>query len=195
MSDNTRAVECSNCDWTGTPGQCGEMRPDSVLERVTPGETMPVGECPECGCVAHFVDRLASQQAIALLKRLVAEAPDEEPEIEDYDNTESASHKGVEVGRWEAAQIVQRALNILEAAPRQHVLERLADENGGRQLVTHRFIVEVTADPAVAAETIRGNIAAALALHTSAAPLSPGEIEEGYIAGAKVAIDVEVGGI
>ena len=43
--------ECGNCDWTGTVDALGLIA--DVLERVAPGETMPDGECPECGALAY----------------------------------------------------------------------------------------------------------------------------------------------
>lgn len=45
-------VACGNCDWTGKEDDCGEI--ENFHERVGPGETVPVGECPECGALAHY---------------------------------------------------------------------------------------------------------------------------------------------
>jgi hypothetical protein len=44
-------VKCENCHWTGDADDCGELQ--NIHERVEPGEIMPYGECPECGCVCH----------------------------------------------------------------------------------------------------------------------------------------------
>mgnify|MGYP001610938532 CR=1 FL=1 len=49
-------------------------------------------------------------RARAALEAIIANAPDEEPNLEEYDDTESASTKGVEVGAWEAAVIAKKAL-------------------------------------------------------------------------------------
>lgn len=49
-------VRCQNCDWTGDENECAELPEDSILERVGPGETMPVGECPQCDAVCHYLD-------------------------------------------------------------------------------------------------------------------------------------------
>jgi hypothetical protein len=55
-------VECQHCGWTGTeddmPRQLAEV-PD-LLERVAPGEIVPAGECPECGCLCHPVANAAT---------------------------------------------------------------------------------------------------------------------------------------
>ncbi len=118
MTEQDRPVACANCEWTGVEAECAEMPVNSILERVSPGEIMPVGECPECGAVAHYSDdavisnRLL-QEACGLLNSLVERAPDEEPDLEDYDDTESASSKGVDVGLWESAQVAKQALGKL----------------------------------------------------------------------------------
>lgn len=49
-------VQCQNCDWSGDENECAELPEEHILERVGPGETMPVGECPQCGAVCHYLD-------------------------------------------------------------------------------------------------------------------------------------------
>lgn len=44
-------VACSNCDWTGAAEDTVEIQDFWI--RVSAGETMPYGECPECGCLCH----------------------------------------------------------------------------------------------------------------------------------------------
>jgi len=44
-------VACQDCDWTGTESQCKEI--DDFHERVSAGEIMPYGQCPECGALCH----------------------------------------------------------------------------------------------------------------------------------------------
>ena len=47
------AVACSNWAWWG---EIDDLKPIQDLhQRVAPGETMPAGECPECGCLAHLI--------------------------------------------------------------------------------------------------------------------------------------------
>lgn len=47
-----RNVVCANCDWSG---DIDDLKPiKDIHQRVAPGETMPAGECPECGCLAHL---------------------------------------------------------------------------------------------------------------------------------------------
>jgi hypothetical protein len=44
--------KCQNCDWEGDDL---DLRPVKRFhERVTPGETQPMGECPLCGSLAHL---------------------------------------------------------------------------------------------------------------------------------------------
>ena len=52
-SDTASKVACGNCDWRGTEDDCNEI--EDLHQRVGPGETMPAGECPECGALAHLV--------------------------------------------------------------------------------------------------------------------------------------------
>lgn len=51
---------------------------------------------------------------VALIE-IVNMAPEEEPDVEDYDDTESASSRGIEVGHWEAAEIARKALKEIGA--------------------------------------------------------------------------------
>ena len=44
---------CANCDWHGPESELKELQ--DVFERVSPGDVMPAGECPECGASA-FVE-------------------------------------------------------------------------------------------------------------------------------------------
>lgn len=47
--------KCQNCDWEGTESQLGQELcnvPD-LFQRISPGELVPVGECPECGALCH----------------------------------------------------------------------------------------------------------------------------------------------
>ena len=45
--------QCQNCDWVGNEGDTGEI--EDYACRVSPGETVPVGECPDCGAICHYI--------------------------------------------------------------------------------------------------------------------------------------------
>ena len=49
---NGRA-KCENCGHECHPSQCGWIQ--HAEQRLTAGEEVPVGECPECGCCAYLV--------------------------------------------------------------------------------------------------------------------------------------------
>jgi predicted RNA-binding Zn-ribbon protein involved in translation (DUF1610 family) len=71
-----RPCACPNCSWTGPEDQ---VRPDipDLAERVSAGETMPVGECPKCGALCHYVARVEDQgQALAELGAVHIGTPD-----------------------------------------------------------------------------------------------------------------------
>jgi hypothetical protein len=57
--------------------------------------------------------------AIAALELVVKNAPDDEPDAEDYDDTESAANRGTEVGWWEAAAVARKALAAMGTRPFQ----------------------------------------------------------------------------
>jgi hypothetical protein len=46
--------QCQNCEMVWTEAALKPVQ--DVLERVSPGEVMPAGECPECGAVCHELD-------------------------------------------------------------------------------------------------------------------------------------------
>ena len=50
--DGETPVACDDCDWSGVAKQVQPI--ESLAERIFPGEIVPVGECPECGCLAHL---------------------------------------------------------------------------------------------------------------------------------------------
>lgn len=53
--DPDLAVACDNCDWKGTAADVEDIV--DVQERVCAGEVCPAGQCPECGAVAHLVEK------------------------------------------------------------------------------------------------------------------------------------------
>ena len=57
MTDSTRCA-CDNCEWTGTIEEDEELR--DFWSRVQPGDTVPAGDCPECGAFAFLCDEVAA---------------------------------------------------------------------------------------------------------------------------------------
>lgn len=53
-------VTCSNCNWKGKESQCDEI--DNISQRICAGETMPAGQCPECGSVAHLTNNVITDE-------------------------------------------------------------------------------------------------------------------------------------
>lgn len=47
-------VTCQNCGWSGDEDSCENVPLRGLLERVAPGEIMPVGECCDCGSLCHY---------------------------------------------------------------------------------------------------------------------------------------------
>lgn len=76
---------CQNCEWEGTDDELGcrfEDIPDLSL-RIAPGEIVPSGECPKCGCLCSVIDQAArirhvAPELLAVCKQLVwsIESPD-----------------------------------------------------------------------------------------------------------------------
>lgn len=54
--------------------------------------------------------------AVAALKEIATAAPDEAPEPENYDDTESAYNNGNDVACWEAGQVAKDALKKMGLA-------------------------------------------------------------------------------
>jgi len=48
--------ECSNCEWEGPPSEVEDLKDPN--ERLYPGEIVPAGECPKCGCTAHVKEKV-----------------------------------------------------------------------------------------------------------------------------------------
>ena len=55
-------VRCGNCGWHGKAAKTLPIQ--DLEERITPGEEVPVGECPECGCLCHLVKEQPSGEAV-----------------------------------------------------------------------------------------------------------------------------------
>lgn len=52
-AEPVETATCQNCDWIGYARSTGPIM-GNIFERVTPGEIMPRGECPECGALARL---------------------------------------------------------------------------------------------------------------------------------------------
>jgi hypothetical protein len=50
--DEKEPVSCDNCDWEGVAEDL-EITSD-LEERISPGDIVPAGECPECNCLAYL---------------------------------------------------------------------------------------------------------------------------------------------
>ncbi len=51
-SDGKATARCQNCDWSGPFDD--SLSIVDAEERLTPGEIVPCGECPQCGSLAHL---------------------------------------------------------------------------------------------------------------------------------------------
>lgn len=53
---NKMNCKCNNCDWEGDSSlMSGIAGIQGLFERISPGEIVPAGECPKCGCLTHPV--------------------------------------------------------------------------------------------------------------------------------------------
>jgi predicted RNA-binding Zn-ribbon protein involved in translation (DUF1610 family) len=48
-------VNCPNCEWVGKSIDLEMVR--DIQERIYPGETVPAGQCPECGALAMLTEQ------------------------------------------------------------------------------------------------------------------------------------------
>lgn len=85
MSDNHDYVACPSCNWKGRTDQLSEAQ--DLLERLDPGDTVPEGQCPECGALVCESNPLidAAPDLLEVLKSLILTIPDEEEAFTDYD--------------------------------------------------------------------------------------------------------------
>lgn len=49
-----KLAECANCEWRGRTDTLDAV--SDLTQRVASGETMPAGQCPNCGALAHPVE-------------------------------------------------------------------------------------------------------------------------------------------
>jgi len=52
-------VECGNCGRVLAEAELTHVFPDipDLTQRITPGEPVPAGECPECGALVHGIHK------------------------------------------------------------------------------------------------------------------------------------------
>ena len=72
MTEATETASCANCDWKGPIADLAEYR--DFWSRVQPGDTVPAGDCPNCGAHA-FLDEPAPDLA-AQLRAMIADGLD-----------------------------------------------------------------------------------------------------------------------
>ncbi len=54
--DDQRPCSCDNCSWKGTANQTRPIQ--DLWERIEPGGTVPIGECPVCHALAYLDEDL-----------------------------------------------------------------------------------------------------------------------------------------
>ncbi len=57
VRDNQELSRCQACNRLYVEGEMVPLEElKNLLERITPGEQVPSGECPDCGALCHIVD-------------------------------------------------------------------------------------------------------------------------------------------
>ena len=51
-TDAWRSAACGACDWTGPIVALAEIK--DIDQRLTAGDSVPAGECPNCGALAYL---------------------------------------------------------------------------------------------------------------------------------------------
>ncbi len=54
LAHNATPCACGNCEWKGPARELAMI--SDFEERVSAGEIVPAGQCPQCGCLAHMVE-------------------------------------------------------------------------------------------------------------------------------------------
>lgn len=70
---------CQNCDWAGPEESLAPFA--DIAERLEPGDTIPAGECPECGACCWSDEELAKHR----LERAAGDLADALEEIIELD--------------------------------------------------------------------------------------------------------------
>lgn len=65
--DESRVVECNDCTWSGLELDLLVTLDEvpNLFERISPGETVPAGECPSCGALAAVAELRPEAHAYA----------------------------------------------------------------------------------------------------------------------------------
>jgi hypothetical protein len=67
--DHDTKVRCGNCPWAGLAPELKDIQ--NLGARVTPGETVPAGQCPQCGSLAHLLPGARHGDAYRRLRALI----------------------------------------------------------------------------------------------------------------------------
>lgn len=81
-SNPNRPVECGDCGWEGFENEVHETlwQVDGLLERVSPGEILPVGTCPAgrgdtaCRAWVHYTDIIVAYRLAPNVLEQIVEA-------------------------------------------------------------------------------------------------------------------------
>jgi predicted RNA-binding Zn-ribbon protein involved in translation (DUF1610 family) len=68
-----KKIRCENCDWDGDldgKNHVALTEVDNLAARISPGERVPAGECPDCGAFVHL-DNMTIDDALAVLEKSV----------------------------------------------------------------------------------------------------------------------------
>lgn len=88
-------IQCGNCQKImHGEDELKHVFPDipDLLERISPGEPVPIGECPECGALVHAVEDLSALHcSLSRTSRRF--------EIEGTSGSASCRRRSVELGR------------------------------------------------------------------------------------------------
>jgi hypothetical protein len=111
MPDERTLYRCQNCDWSGPMSELGCQLKDvpNLLERISPGESVPAGECPKCRA-------LVSMGPGMLEKVWVILPPDDDP---DWD-------PGRVYETWEQA-VARLTVDIKESYDLKHIREDIVE--------------------------------------------------------------------
>jgi hypothetical protein len=91
---------CGNCAFE-TPDPDILVPAKDLYQRVSPGESLPAGECPECGCLVHALstESRASAELIERARARYAMPSDDDIEVDD-DARISEGEGGTWVQAW-----------------------------------------------------------------------------------------------
>lgn len=103
--------QCANCNWQGPIEKVDECR--DFWSRVAPGDTVPAGDCPECGAFVFIEEHETepvSPQLLNLLKSVASQEP--MPDSEFWDADEETCHQALR-DRLDDAETAREILETL----------------------------------------------------------------------------------